>query len=106
MNQYEDFSEVVVHARGHVTASEQVYAHNAIARLAGLVDSVMNARVDLVMTFEPSYPCAHATAEVTVGANRLDAHAEAASVTAAVDALQAALRDQLGGGSVPIDAPS
>jgi ribosome-associated translation inhibitor RaiA len=103
MDQYQGLSDVVVHSRGPVTASEQVYAHHAIARLARLIDAQMTARVDLVRTLGP-HACALATAELTVGSERLDARAEAESVIAAVDALQATLRERLGGESVRITA--
>jgi hypothetical protein len=101
MDHYEGLSDVVVHSRGVVTASEQVYAHDAIARLAPLVDARMTARVDLEMTLDPQ-AFALATAALMVGAERLDARAEAESVIVAVDVLEATLRARLGGESARI----
>jgi hypothetical protein len=102
MDHYEGLSDVVVHSRGGVSASEQVYAHDAIARLAPLVDVRMTARVDLEMRLDPQ-AFALATAALMVGPDRLDARAQAESVIAAVDALQATLRERLGGESTRIE---
>jgi ribosome-associated translation inhibitor RaiA len=97
MNTHDALGEVVVHAHGRVSPAEHVYAHDKIAHLGRVTgDRVMAARVDLIAHADPARQLpALAKGELKVDRQTVRAHAEAETMTAAVDALQARLRERL-----------
>jgi len=97
MNVREALGNVVVHVQGRVTNVEHVYAHDKIAHLGGIAPGpVRSARVDLISHADPARDrSASAKGELNVNGRMVRAHADAETVTAAVDALQARLRDRL-----------
>jgi ribosome-associated translation inhibitor RaiA len=100
-------SDVVVRARGRVSSTDHVYAHtrttDLVLRTSG---HVLFARVDLRMagdgaTAEPAL----ANAELDVDGQVVRAQATGETMHAAIDAMEARLRRQLGqsAGSGPPD---
>ena len=89
--------EVVVQARGEVSATERAYAREKIDRLRGLAPRpVLFARVDLTAHADPARERpAFAKAELDVDGQVVRAHAAAATMFEAIDLLEARLRDRL-----------
>lgn len=89
--------EVVVQARGPVPRADQAYAHDKVAQLRRLVSGpVLFARVDLVVHQDPARERpALVKAELDVNGHLVRAHAAASTVRAAVDLLEARLRERL-----------
>lgn len=97
MNVREPLGNVVVHAHGRVSTVEHVYAHDKIAHLGEIAPGpVLSARVDLIAYADPARDRpALAKGELNVNGRMVRAHADAETMPAAVDALQARLRDRL-----------
>jgi ribosome-associated translation inhibitor RaiA len=93
----DDLTKIVVHAHGRVTSADHVYARDKIAHLGQSVSGLMrSARVDLIAHADPARERpALAKAELDLDGKIVRAHAEAATMVAAVDALQARLRHRL-----------
>ena len=97
MIRHADLDNVVVHARGRVSAGDHVYARDKVAALGHLVSGpVHSARVDLTQHADPARELpAFAKAELNVDGHFVRAHATGETMPAAVDALQARLRHRL-----------
>lgn len=97
MSAREGRGDVVVHAQGRVSSVEHVYAHDKIAHLSRIAPgSVFMARVDLIGYADPARDRpALAKGELNVNGRMVRAHADAETMPAAVDALQARLRHRL-----------
>ena len=89
--------EVVVHARGRVSATERAYAQDKVGRLQGLGPGpVLFARVDLTAHADPARERpAFAKAELDVNGRLVRAHVAAATMFEATDLLEARLRNRL-----------
>jgi ribosome-associated translation inhibitor RaiA len=89
--------EVVVQARGEVSAAERSYAREKIDRLRSLVPGpVLFARVDLTAHADPARERpAFAKAELDVNGRLVRAHVAASTMFEAVDSLEARLRERL-----------
>jgi ribosome-associated translation inhibitor RaiA len=97
MDTREGLGDVVVHVHGRVSSVEHLYAHDKIAHLSrSAPGSVLTARVDLISYAGPARDRpALAKGELNVNGRMVRAHADAETMPAAVDALQARLRDRL-----------
>ncbi len=86
--------EVVVQARGAVSATECAYAQDKVGRLLGLAPGpVLFARVDLTAHADPARERpASAKAELDINGRLVRAHVAAAAMLEAVDLLEARLR--------------
>ena len=89
--------EVVVQARGEISAAEREYAQSKIGALGRLAwRPTLFARVELTVHTDPARPRpASAKAELDVGGQVVRAHVAAGTVREAVDLLEARLRDRL-----------
>jgi ribosome-associated translation inhibitor RaiA len=89
--------EVVVQARGEVSAAARTYAHDKVEHLLPLVSGpVLFARVELVEHADPARERpAFAKAELDVNGRLVRAHVATGTMFEAVDLLEARLRDRL-----------
>ena len=89
--------EVVVQARGDVTAEERAYAQDKIGRLRRHAPGpVLFARVDLTVHADPARERpAFAKAEFDVNGRLVRAHVAAATMLEAIDLLEGRLRSRL-----------
>jgi ribosome-associated translation inhibitor RaiA len=91
-------ADVVVQARGEVSRAEREYARDKIDRLRGMVGApVLFARVDLRAFVDPARELpADAKASLDVNGRLVRAHVAGATMTEAIDLLDARLRERLG----------
>jgi ribosome-associated translation inhibitor RaiA len=92
-----DAGELVVQARGEVSATERGYAHEKVDRLRNLAPApVLFARVDLTAHADPARerPC-FAKAEIDVNGQLVRAHAAGATMFEAIDLLERRLRERI-----------
>ena len=89
--------DVVVQARGEVSAGERAYAHDKVEHVSSRAPSpVLFARVDLTAHSDPARERpAFAKAELDVNGQVVRAHAAAASMLEAIDLLDTRLRERL-----------
>lgn len=89
--------EVAVHATGAVTGTERAYAVRKITHLLGVAPSpVLFAKIDLVAEPDPARERpAVVKAELDVNGRLVRAHVAAATMLAAVDLVEARLRQRL-----------
>ncbi|MFI5053396.1 MAG: HPF/RaiA family ribosome-associated protein [Acidimicrobiia bacterium] len=89
--------EVVVQARGTVSAAERAYAHDKVEHLLPLAPGpVLFARVELVAHADPARERpAFAKTEIDMNGRLVRAHVAAATMFEAADLLEARLRERL-----------
>lgn len=92
-----DAGDVVVQARGQVSATERAYAQEKVDRLRSMAPGpVLFARVDLTAHADPARERpAFAKAEFDVNGRLVRAHVAAATMFEAIDRLEARLRERL-----------
>ena len=90
-------NDVVVQARGEVSAAEREYARNKIARVRDVAPGpVLFVRVDLTAHADPARERpAFAKAELDVNGKLVRAHVAAATMFEAIDLLEGRLRERL-----------
>ena len=86
-----------MHAHGQVSPADHAYAHDKVMHLVGLVAGpVLYAKVDLVQHADPAREQpAFAKAELDVNGRLVRAHATDRTLRAAIDGLEARLRQRI-----------
>ena len=92
-----DLGDLVVQARGHVSASERAYAQDKVRHLLSVAPGpVLFARVELVQHADPARERpSTAKAELDVNGRLVRGHVAAATMFEAIDRLEARVRAQL-----------